>query len=289
MSVSASLVRGVCHFSQYGSTWMSNMIFLCELTIVIPRLPCLFRMAKAVASTVELVNSVSSDFVNSFNFAMWASASKCFLIELVPCPDGWRRIWWHTIHMMPGLLVSSIPQCNYDRHKSGCRELFQAIGRIDLTFIEDHQVSKMICKIRSLKSRIKTGSFLEEIITLNNEVFQDYKSDMAVRIRMLGHPTRKTAESNDTVKQTAGSSIFTLQLQTTKSDLWDNAYIFEMLYTRTDWKDWLHKTQFSNNAMQSIAVLITEPQQWLLMLGGRSIVGRGCHIFTIIFACKGSW
>jgi len=213
MSLSAGLVRGVCHFGQYGSTWMSNMIFLCELTIVIPRLPCLFRMAKAVASTVELVNSVTSDFVNSFNFAMWASASKCFPIELVPCPDGWRRIWWHTIHMMPGLLVSSIPQCNYDRHKSGCRELFQAIGRIDLTFIEDHQVSKMICKIRSLKSRIKTGSFLEEIITLNNEVFQDYKSDMAVRIRMLGHPTRKTAESNDTVKQTAGSSIFTLQLQ----------------------------------------------------------------------------
>jgi len=29
---------------------MSNMIFLCELTIVIPRLPCLFRMAGAVTA-----------------------------------------------------------------------------------------------------------------------------------------------------------------------------------------------------------------------------------------------
>jgi len=46
------------------------MIFLCKLTIVITRLPCLFMMAKAVSSTVELVNSVTSDYVNLFNFAM---------------------------------------------------------------------------------------------------------------------------------------------------------------------------------------------------------------------------
>jgi len=45
------------------------MIFLGTLTIVIPRLPCLFRMAKAVSSTVELGNSVTSEGVNSFNFA----------------------------------------------------------------------------------------------------------------------------------------------------------------------------------------------------------------------------
>jgi len=110
-SLSASLERFVCHFSQYGLNWISNMVFLCKLTIVIPRLSCLFRMAKAVSSTVELVNSVTSDSVNSFNFALWAFASKCFPIELVPLSDGWRRTWWQTIHMMPGLPVSSIPQC----------------------------------------------------------------------------------------------------------------------------------------------------------------------------------
>jgi len=49
---------------------MSNLNFLCKLTIVIPRLPCLFKMAKAVSSTVVLVNSVNSESVNSFNFAM---------------------------------------------------------------------------------------------------------------------------------------------------------------------------------------------------------------------------
>jgi len=108
-SLAASLERFVCHFGQYGLNWISNMIFLCKLTIVIPRLPCLFKMAKAVSLTVELVNSVTSDSVNSFNFAMWAFASKCFPIELVPCSDGWRRTWWQTIHMMPGLPVSSIP------------------------------------------------------------------------------------------------------------------------------------------------------------------------------------
>jgi len=46
------------------------MIFLCELTIVIPQLSSLFKMAKAVSSTVEVVNSVTSDSVNLFNFAM---------------------------------------------------------------------------------------------------------------------------------------------------------------------------------------------------------------------------
>jgi len=110
-SLSASLEPFVCHFGQYGSTWMSNLIFLCKITIVIPQLPCLFRMANTVSSTVELVNSVTSDSVNSFNFQMWAFASKCFPIDLVPCSDGWRRTWWQTIHMMPGLPVCSIPQC----------------------------------------------------------------------------------------------------------------------------------------------------------------------------------
>ena len=71
--------------------------------------------------------------------------------------------------------------------------------------MEAHQASKMICKVRSLKSRIKTHSFLEEIITSSNEVFKDCVSDMAVEIQKLGNPTRETAENNDTVKQIAGS------------------------------------------------------------------------------------
>jgi len=72
-----------------GEIWLLNMNFLCELTILIPWLPCLFSMAKAVSSMVELVNSETSDSVNLFNFAMCAIASKCFPIELVPCCDGW--------------------------------------------------------------------------------------------------------------------------------------------------------------------------------------------------------
>jgi len=233
---------------------MWNMIFLCEHTIVIPRLPCLFRMAKAVPSTVKLVKSVASDFVNSFNFATWASASKWFPIELVWCSDGWRRTWWQTIHIMPGLPVCSIPQCNPNCQEGACLEIFPAIGRFEPTFIETHQPSKMIWKVRSLKSCIRTHSFIEEIITSSNEMFKHFESDMAVGIRNLGNPTGKTAEGNYTVKQTAGSLILTLQLQAKKSDLWGIACIFVKLYTRTYWKDWPRKTQFCNNVMQFIAV-----------------------------------
>jgi len=77
----------------------------------------------------------------------------------------------------------------------------------------------MICKVRSLKSRIETHSFLEEIITSTYVVFKDVESNMVVRIRILHKPTYQTAESNDTVKQTAGCSILTLQLQAKTSDL----------------------------------------------------------------------
>jgi len=48
------------------------MNFFCDLTIVIPQLPCLFNMANAVSSTVELVNSETSNSVSLFNFAMCA-------------------------------------------------------------------------------------------------------------------------------------------------------------------------------------------------------------------------
>jgi len=66
---------------------MSNINFLSELTIVIPRLPYLINMAKAVSSTVELVDSETLNSVISFNFAMCGFASKCFPTELVPCAD----------------------------------------------------------------------------------------------------------------------------------------------------------------------------------------------------------
>jgi len=138
---------------------------------------------KAVSSTVELANSVTSDSVDLFNFAMWACASKCFPIEPVPSSDGWQRTWWQTILMMPGLPVSSIPQWKPNRHKGACLDLFQAIGRFEPTFIEAHQGSKMIWKVRSLKSLTKTRSLLEEIITSHNEVFKCFKFDMALNFK----------------------------------------------------------------------------------------------------------
>jgi hypothetical protein len=45
-----------------------------------------------------------------FNFAMCAFVSQCLPSALVPCSDGWQTASWQTIHMMPGLPVSSIPQ-----------------------------------------------------------------------------------------------------------------------------------------------------------------------------------
>ena len=50
------------------------------------------------------------------------------------------------------------------------------------TFIEAHQVSNMICKSRSLKSRIKTSLYSDEILTSSDEVFKDWESDLAVGI-----------------------------------------------------------------------------------------------------------
>jgi len=66
---------------------------------------------------------------------------------------------------------------------------------------------------------MKTGSFLEVIISSSNEVFKDFESDKAVGIGQLGNPTRKTAESNDIAKHTAGSSILTRLLHVKTSDL----------------------------------------------------------------------
>jgi len=144
-------------------------------------------MAKAVSSTDVLVNSETSDSVNLFNFAMCTFARKCYPMQLVSCSDGWQRIWSQTIHMMQGLPVSWIPQGKLKRHKGACLELLHATGRFEPTYIEAHQASDMICKVQSLKSRIQTCSFLEDIITPNNEVCIDWESDMAVGIWMLSN------------------------------------------------------------------------------------------------------
>ena len=121
--------------------------------------------------------------------------------------------------MMPGLPVSSILQCNWNHHEGACLELIQAIGRLESTFVEAHQASKMICDVRLLKAGIKTRLILDKIITVSNEVFNNFESNMAVGITKLCDPARKTAEGNDTVQDTLGSYILTPQLQAKQSDL----------------------------------------------------------------------
>jgi len=51
---------------------------------------------------------------------------------------------------------------------------------------------------------MKTHSFVEEIITSSNEVFNDFESDMAGEIRTLSDPFWGTSKDKDTVKQNAG-------------------------------------------------------------------------------------
>jgi len=171
------------------------MDFFCELTVEIRWLPSLFNMGKSVSSTGLLVNSETSNSVNSFNFPMCAFLSKCFPMELFLYSDGRRRTRWHTIHMMTGLPVSSIAQCKLKCHERECLELFQAIGRFERTFITAHQASNMICKVRSLKSQIKMHSFLEDIITYSNKVFIDLESDMVVWIWKLCNCSWETVKS----------------------------------------------------------------------------------------------
>jgi len=147
----------------------------------------------------------------------------------------------------------------------------------------------MICKVRSLKSRMNTHPSLEETINLSNVVFKEFESDMAVGIRKLCNLTRKTAELMIQQRTLRVLKYWLYRYKGKISDLWDIACIFVMLYTRTHWKDWPRKIQFSNNAMQFIAVELTDPAQKLLKLHGRSIVGGGCSIITSIVASKGSW
>jgi hypothetical protein len=84
--------------------------------------------------------------------------------------------------MMPGLLVSSIAQCNWNHHEVASLELFLAIGRLELIFIDAHHASKMIWKVMSLNLRIKTRSLLVEIIISSNAVWKVFESDQAEKI-----------------------------------------------------------------------------------------------------------
>jgi len=138
---------------------ISNTNFNCDPTIVIPWHSWQFSIGQAVSSTIDLVNSDTLDSVNLLYFVMCAFASKPFPIELVQCSDGWQRTWWHTIHMMPGLPVFSIPQCKLNHHTEACLESFQAIERFKSRLIEVHEASNMIWRVKSFTSRIKTRSF----------------------------------------------------------------------------------------------------------------------------------
>jgi len=84
--------------------------------------------------------------------------------------------------MMPGLPLSSIPQCKLNRHNCEHLESFQAIGSFEPNFIQADQGSNRICKVRLLESRTKTRSFLEDIITTRNEVFTKFQSGITVEI-----------------------------------------------------------------------------------------------------------
>jgi len=126
---------------------MSNIDFHCKCTIVITQHPCHLRMAKGVSLTVKIVNSVTSNCVHSFNLAMWAFASMCCPIELVPCSDGWQRTWWQTIHMITGLPLSSIPPCKSNHYEDAWLDLFEAIWSFQCTVLEAHQASKTICEV----------------------------------------------------------------------------------------------------------------------------------------------
>jgi hypothetical protein len=112
MFFAASSERLVCHFGQYGLTWLSNMNLICKFTLVIHWLPRHVRMGKAVSSTLELVDSENSDDVNLFHFPMWAVSSMLF-------PHWAGPLFWRVASNMitndtydcraAGLLNSTVP------------------------------------------------------------------------------------------------------------------------------------------------------------------------------------
>jgi hypothetical protein len=67
-------------------------------------------------------------------------------------------------------------------HLATHQNSYQAVKCIHPIFIYAHQVSYMICKVTSLKLRIKTPFVLEDIAITSHKVFQYFGSDMAVGI-----------------------------------------------------------------------------------------------------------
>jgi len=161
---------------------MSNMNFVCKLTIVIPRLFCLFSQTKAVSVTVELFKSVSSDSTNSFHFVMCAWASKWFLIKMVPYSDRWSRTWWQMIHIMQGLQDFGILQCELNCHNGTWLRSIPVVDRFLRTLREAHKALQMIWIIRLHQSWIWTHSVMENIVTYSIMVSEDYESNITVAI-----------------------------------------------------------------------------------------------------------
>jgi len=107
--------------------------------------------------------------------------------------------------MIPWLPVSSIALGRYSYHEDQSLEFFEAIGHCEPILIQTHQVLNMMCKLKTVKSRISTSLCLEEIETSSNVVFKDFESDMAGGIGKLGVATRQTAEINVIVELIACS------------------------------------------------------------------------------------
>jgi hypothetical protein len=129
-----------------------------DVPIGIQWLPSRLWMANTASAHFELVNSVTLAIVNSFYFTICAIAGLCLHIELVPCSDWWQKTWWHTIYIMPGLEVGSIPQCKSNRPDCVLFELCQVIGHFEPTLSEEHKTSNLIGNLWSLKLQIKTCS-----------------------------------------------------------------------------------------------------------------------------------
>jgi len=54
----------------------------------------------------------------------------------------------------------------------------------------------MICKVRWLKSEVKTGSFVEDLRTFHTEEFKDFKFDILVGIWKLRNASWETVWSD---------------------------------------------------------------------------------------------
>jgi len=128
--------------------------------------------------------------------------------------------------------------------------------------MEAHQQLNIICKVRSLKSRIKTPSLLEDIIPSHNEVFKDIESDMVLGIRKLSNSTGEAVKRYIIGQYHAASTILTLGLWAwKKSVLWDIACISVKLYTWTYLRDWQLKTVFRTMQRSSLLCSILSPDE----------------------------